>query len=266
MDEMEFYNQKAVQIEAELPHGIFNSIVLDKQVKHIAPELYKRRVILDAGCGNGRLVRYFAAYGAKKAIGMDISYDYMKSGLAQKEFVVYNKRVRAQKNVNAFFAQSDADSLPVRSSSIETIVAFALLHHLPQKRDFISECRRALVDGGRLVIVDPNGEHFLRELMNRLGRRAGFLTEAESAIDIKELKRLLSGFNFSIEQVKFESFFGDINAHLSSVVFKKNRLLGRMIQCLTPFYFAVDLFLDTTLFKAFPSLAWRYFVLCRKQG
>jgi len=265
VDEQEFYNQKAVQIGAELPPSIFTNIVLDKQVRHIAPDLYKEKVILDVGCGDGRLVRYFAASGAKKAIGMDISCDYMKSRLMQKEFVVYYKRISPEGDGNGFFIQSDAGMLPVKNNSVETVVAFALLHHIPQKQNFISECRRVLVNGGRMIIVDPNGRHFLRNSMNKLGRKLGLLTEEESAIDITELKRLLDKFNFLIEQLKFESFFGDINAHLAAVVFKKNPLLGRMIQYLTPFYFAVDLLLDATLFKVFPSLAWRYFLLCKKK-
>lgn len=266
VNEMQFYNQKVAQIDTELPPSKFNSMVLDKQLKHIDSELYKGKIVLDAGCGDGRFIRYFAERGAKMAIGMDISRDYMISKSREDNILVYNKKVKVNRSRKVFFIHSNVENVPLKNGSIDTIVAFALLHHIPEKSDFISECQRVLVKGGRLVIVDPNGGHFLRNLMNKFGRKIGFLTETESAIDIEQLKEILNHTSFSIQQAKFESFFGDISVHLSFVVFKKSRLFGKMIQYLTPFCFMFDLFLDATLFKIFPSLAWRYFLLSRKEN
>ena len=241
------------------------SAVLDKQVKHISPEFYKDKIVLDAGCGEGRLIKYFVKHGARMGVGIDISREYMMSGLRNSDVVVCNEKFKFGKKEKVVFIHSSAGEIPLKDSSVDTIIAFALLHHISDKSNFISECKRILVNGGNLVVVDPNGGHFLRNLINRLGRKFGFLTEAEKAIKIGHFNQILNRFQFSIKQIKFESFFGDIATHLSLVIYKKNRLFGKMIQCLIPFCFVVDLFLDVTLFKIFPSLAWRYFLVARKE-
>lgn len=239
--------------------------MLYKQIRHIPPDLYKNKIILDAGCGNGHLVSYFSKHGARIAIGADIAFNYIQSGRSERDFFVYNEKLRQEENTNVRFVNSDAQNLPFRDGSLGMVIAFALLHHISEKSYFISECRRILVSGGRLVIVDPNGGHFLRNVVNRCARKVKFLTETEESIDIVQLKEILNRHRFSVEEIKFESFFGDMSAQLAFILYNKNRILGKMLQYFTPFCLAVDTVLEATLFKLFPNLGWRFFVLSRKE-
>jgi SAM-dependent methyltransferase len=227
--------------------------------------LYKNKIILDVGCGNGHLVNYFAKHGARLAVGTDIAFYYIQSGRKERHFFVYNEKLRQGENTNVSFINSDVRRLPFKDSSFEMVLAFALLHHINEKTNFISECRRILVAGGRLVVVDPNGGHFLRNIANRYARGVNFLTEAEEAINIAQLKKILTGNGFYVEEIKFESFFGDMSAQLAFILYNNNRILGKMLQYFTPFCFAVDSVLEATLFKLFPNLGWRFFVLSRKE-
>lgn len=49
----------------------------------------------------------------------------------------------------------DAQCLPVRDASLGDIVLFDVLHHLPRPVRFLEEAERALMPGGRVVIMDP---------------------------------------------------------------------------------------------------------------
>ena len=49
----------------------------------------------------------------------------------------------------------DAQRLPVAAGSISTIVGVDVLHHLEFPRLFLSEARRALRPGGRIVLLEP---------------------------------------------------------------------------------------------------------------
>jgi SAM-dependent methyltransferase len=265
VNDKEYHNQKGIHIEDTLQMRLCDSVVIYKQIRLIPPDLYRNKVILDAGCGQGRLVYYFAKHGARMAIGTDLAYYYIKSGQTVDEFFVYNEKIRPEKSENISFINSDIEKLPFKDDSFDMILAYALLHHAVEKSNFISECRRVLAVGGSLVIVDPNGGHFLRNMVNLYARKIGFLTETEKAIDIAQLIGILYRYGFSVKDIKFESFFGDLIAQLSYIIFKKSRILGRALQYFTLFGFALDIILDATLFKLFPNLGWRFFVLAKKE-
>lgn len=49
----------------------------------------------------------------------------------------------------------DAERLDVPSGSVANLVMFDVLHHLPRPGRFFAEAERVLVDGGRIVMVEP---------------------------------------------------------------------------------------------------------------
>ena len=49
----------------------------------------------------------------------------------------------------------DARELPFRDASLRAIVGTNVLHHVPNIERFLSEAQRTLVDGGRLVFIEP---------------------------------------------------------------------------------------------------------------
>jgi SAM-dependent methyltransferase len=49
----------------------------------------------------------------------------------------------------------DARELPFADASLRAIVGTNVLHHVPQIERFLSEAQRTLVDGGRLVFIEP---------------------------------------------------------------------------------------------------------------
>ncbi|RJR38276.1 MAG: class I SAM-dependent methyltransferase [Desulfobacteraceae bacterium] len=83
-------------------------------------------VVLELGGGSGNLKEYFP-----DAISSDILFT---------------------KWLDAVF---DAQRIPVGKESVDSIVLFDVLHHLPEPALFFSEAERALKTGGRIVMMEP---------------------------------------------------------------------------------------------------------------
>jgi SAM-dependent methyltransferase len=52
-------------------------------------------------------------------------------------------------------AALDAYALPFRAGALANIIAFDVLHHLARPMAFLSEARRTLQEGGRVILVEP---------------------------------------------------------------------------------------------------------------
>jgi len=96
-------------------------------------------LVLDAGCGPGSMLHYFAGYG--EVVGLD-SYapalamvrDHFTGGLVQGEIA----------------------SLPFAEGSFSLVVACEVLYHrsIPDVRQAVAELARVLKPGGSLLVID----------------------------------------------------------------------------------------------------------------
>jgi hypothetical protein len=100
--------------------------------------------VIDIGCGEGWLTQFVAAR-SESVIGIDPS----TTALA---------RAQAETNAsNATYLLASAENLPLEPSSVDIVVFYNSLHHVPaavQSRA-IEETARVLVQGGVLCIVEP---------------------------------------------------------------------------------------------------------------
>lgn len=99
--------------------------------------------VLDTGCGVGYGAKMLAS---KAALVSGVDY----SGPAL-EYAVH--RYSAS---NLHYARMDCGQLALRSNSFEFIVSFEMFEHLEHSDDYLRECRRVLVPGGRLILSTPN--------------------------------------------------------------------------------------------------------------
>jgi len=103
------------------------------------------KTILDIGCGTGELVRWLHAAGGY-ALGLDTP-----GMLAKASGFHFEDGVR--------FIAGIAQNLPVKQGSLDAVVYFASLHHIPKDKieNALIECHRVLKPGGRAIIVEPAG-------------------------------------------------------------------------------------------------------------
>ena len=109
--------------------------------------------VLDVACGEGYGCASLRTGGARRVLGVDLSADACS-------------HARARYGVEAVAAPGDATTLP--AASLDVVVSFETIEHIPSPEAFVRECARLLRPGGRLVISSPNRELYrLRNGLNR---------------------------------------------------------------------------------------------------
>jgi ubiquinone/menaquinone biosynthesis C-methylase UbiE len=97
--------------------------------------------VLDVACGSGFGLQMLTAVGARP-VGVDYAADTLH-------------QIR-QRLPDATLLRADATRLPLQSASIDQVVSFETIEHVPDARALVHEVRRVLKSGGRLVLSTPN--------------------------------------------------------------------------------------------------------------
>lgn len=105
---------------------------------YLKNNLNKKRVILDAGCGEKGLISEFKPY-AKVIIGVDIDKKSLANNLIVDQKIVAN-----------------LSSIPIKDQSIDIITAEFVLEHLKNPDKVFQEFNRILKPNGSLIFVTPN--------------------------------------------------------------------------------------------------------------
>ncbi len=106
--------------------------------------------VLDVGCGNGRFLGVLD--------DKEISY----AGIDFSEGLIAIARDRYQKRPNTTFFVGDALALPFSDHSFETVVSFAVLHHIPScayRVQFLREMARVVKPGSLIILTVWNVWH-----------------------------------------------------------------------------------------------------------
>ena len=108
-----------------------------------AVHLARGKRVLDAACGEG-YGSFLLADGARSVVGIDVSAE-----------AVAHARARYPR-FNLVFTQASVTQLPLREASIDLVVSFETVEHLPKQREMLAEFKRVLAPDGILVISSPN--------------------------------------------------------------------------------------------------------------
>ncbi|MDT5008580.1 MAG: arsenite methyltransferase [Mycobacterium sp.] len=102
-------------------------------------------VALDVGCGPGNVTASLADAAGPDglALGVDISVPML------------TRAVQAQSGPNTVFVRADAQRLPFRDQTVDTVVSIAALQLIPDPAAALAEMGRVLRPGGRLAVMVP---------------------------------------------------------------------------------------------------------------
>jgi len=133
--------------------------------------------VLDVGCGSGALLRLLARDASDLTfVGVDPASRMLVVAAGQPTIV------RSQ------LARSTAEALPLRAATFDVVVSSVSFGHWPDQRRGLGECRRVLVDGGSLVLVDVFARWL--NMMSRRGNRTSANTRSHTTA-------LLHGLGFA---------------------------------------------------------------------
>lgn len=120
-------------------------------------------------CGNGeglKMMREKVKYG----IGMDVSCSMLE-----------NAKTKLPDN-RFQFLQADATMLPLKDSSVDSVIMLGGIHHVKNRLKLFSEVKRVLKPGGRLYWREPVNDFpvwkWLRYIIYRLSPALDFQTES----------------------------------------------------------------------------------------
>ena len=147
---------------------------------------YCRGLLLDVGCGNNLLVR---AHG--RGVGADV-HPYPEADV-----------------------RCDSAALPFRDSAFDTVAMLACLNHMTRRAAALSECRRVLRTGGRVVItMIPRWvgvvSHPIRKPHDPDQLERGMAHDEDPGLSTGEVRRLLGDAGFRI--VECRRFMWGLNA------------------------------------------------------
>lgn len=126
--------------------------------------------LLDIGTGTGRILQVLAPH-VGQGLGIDLSHDMLAVARANLEGrLARNCQVR----------QGDMYQLPVQDRSFAAVTLHQVLHFADDPLAVLSEARRVLRPGGRLVVVDLAAHRHEELRVEKSHRRLGF---ADSEIE-----------------------------------------------------------------------------------
>lgn len=190
------------QSVTQMPEGIMERY---RQNRHW--ELYQKEWIfhsfppagkawLDFGCGTGEITTQLALLGAARVIAIDVTPGLIMMAQQQVALDGVSDRVRA--------ICGDISQLP--PEPVDVVLAFAVLHHVPDKLEKIVEAiQRWLKPGGIFIFCEPVCYvPALAWLRNHSGVSSGPRDPGERKLTGSDLKLIESHFDTS-ERVHFHT-------------------------------------------------------------
>ncbi len=157
-------------------------------------------VVLDAGCGSGRVFRYELALGCR-VVGVDIG-----------------EELRDNPNVDERL-RGDLERLPFAAASFDAVLASHVMEHLPRPEKALAEVTRVLKPGGRFLLLTPNRLHYVPLAAGLLPHRLHLWFNRRRGVEERDvfptlyrantaggLRRLLEGAGLTVERLdRFET-------------------------------------------------------------
>ncbi len=106
----------------------------------------ENKIVLDCGCGNGVQTFEFLKSGCMVIAG-DIEFSNLKT---------FSEKLQSQHQQNVLPLQCDGARLPLPTESVDAVLCYEVLEHVPDESLQLSEIHRVLKPHGEFIISVPN--------------------------------------------------------------------------------------------------------------
>lgn len=183
--------------------------VLDERKKNNLDYLHARKTLVDLGAGQGYIAIEMAKLGLK-VIACDMNNESIKSINRYKK----NFKLKNIKAIKCF-----VEKLPIRNSSVDFVIANAILEHIENEGQAINEWKRILKPSGRLLVSVPLAYKYIWPffwLLNYVNdQRVGHLRRYDLGSLQKKFGMKIIHFSYSGHALK-------VIWAMSSLLFKTN--------------------------------------------
>lgn len=179
-----------------------NEILKDFELNAtLIKSIKKGSIVADLGCGTGDLLTHLISH-VERIIGVDSSSKMLDE--AKKRF--------GRKNGNIDLRLGELEHLPIGNNEVDVAVLSLVLHHLANPAPAISESRRILKPGGKIIIADFE-KHTHEKLRKTYGDRwLGFKKS--------QIKEWLKDNGFQIDTVKSHELNSTIKLNIFTSIKK----------------------------------------------
>ena len=135
--------------ERVVPGTTPENIFRESEMRYVfAGQFVRNRSVIDVASGTGIGTQYLMKAGARSCYGFDMNMESLLYAIS-----AYSDR-------GCRFGACDAARLAVASSSVDVIVSFETIEHLPDPSVFLRECHRALRRDGFFICSTPDRNFF----------------------------------------------------------------------------------------------------------
>jgi ubiquinone/menaquinone biosynthesis C-methylase UbiE len=120
---------------------------------HLPADYFDGKVVVDVGCGSGRIGRLVAPR-AKKYVGLDLSE-------AVYSFPSYLRTKNTQ------LCRASGTNLPLNDAVADVTICWGVLHHMDDPLKALNELKRITKLGGQVLIFIYSNAYAARENLNR---------------------------------------------------------------------------------------------------
>ncbi len=152
--------------------------------------------VLDIGCGDGALVRAFAALGAT-AVGVDPEPAMLSAA----------RKLAEEAHVPATFLQGRAESLPFPDASFDVATAMTVLCFIPDAKAAVRAMARVVRPGGRLVLGELGRWSFWAAKRRLRGWLGAPTWKAARFRDAAELRKLAEAAGLKVTATRGAIFY-----------------------------------------------------------
>ena len=152
MGKKEGWSKKQIAKNYELGRPLDSKVTLNlfEKISKITKTPYANKILLDAGCGNGRVTFPVADnYPDLKIVGIDLSEE-MLAILKEK---ITKVDIKNYKIINSSLSKIDYNDNHFNFSLISSV-----LHSIKNWRDIIDEVIRVTKEGGFLILISESGD------------------------------------------------------------------------------------------------------------
>lgn len=156
------------------------------RLRHIVELIRSEGQVLDVGCGSSRIISALRP----DSIALDVLF----------------RKLRYARRFSRPLLQGSGFNLPFCDETFPCVLCSQVIEHVPKDSSILSELRRVLMPGGRLVLGTPDYSHWEWVVMEKLygwAAPGAYADEHISHYTRQELIQLFEGNGFVLEDTRY---------------------------------------------------------------